>query len=149
MSSMTTDRTKFIGGSDAAAAVGLSRWQPAYELWLEKTGQLVPKEGRPQVVVERLEWGNEMEAAIGRVYSRRTGYQIRRRAQEVGIQHPKFPFLVAHVDYVVVGQRRGMDSKNVGSIYFAQSDEWGEPGTDQVPTEIYLQAQHYIAILEY
>jgi len=146
---MDADRKGFLGGSDAAAAVGLSRWQPAYELWLEKTGQLVAKEERPAEVAERLEWGLEMEQAIGRVYARRTGYQIRRKAQTLGIHHVQYPFLVAHVDYVVVGQRRGMDCKNVGGIYFAQSDEWGEPGTDQVPTEIYLQAQHYLAVLEY
>lgn len=143
------DRKGFIGGSDCAAALGLSRWQPAYELWLEKTGQLVPAEERPVEVAERLEWGQELEEAIGRIYSRRTGFKIRRRAQDAGVVHPQHPFIVAHVDYVVVGQRRGMDSKNVGSIYYAQSDEWGEPGTDQVPTEIFLQCQHYISILDY
>ncbi len=143
------DRMGYLGGSDAAAAVGLSKWQPAYELWLEKTGQLVPKDERPQEVAERLEWGNEMEAAIGRVYSRRTGFKIKRRAQEAGINHPKYPFLRAHVDYVVVGQRRGMDCKNVGGIYYAQSDEWGEPGSDQVPTHMYCQAQHYMAVMDY
>ena len=143
------ERKGFLGGSDAAAAVGLSRWQPAYELWLEKTGQLVAKEERPQEVAERLEWGLELEEAIGRIYSRRTGYAIRRRAHETGVAHKEHPFLVAHVDYVVVGERRGMDSKNIGGIYYAQSEEWGEPGTDQVPTEIYLQAMHYMAVLEY
>ena len=143
------DRMGYLGGSDAAAAVGLSKWQPAYELWLEKTGQLVPKEERPAEVAERLEWGNEMEAAIGRVYSRRTGFKIQRKAQETGIRSKEFPFMLAHVDYVVVGQRRGMDCKNVGGIYYAQSDEWGEPGSDQVPTHIYLQAQHYMAVLDY
>lgn len=143
------DRMGYLGGSDAAAAVGLSKWQPAYELWLEKTGQLVPKDERPQEVAERLEWGNEMEAAIGRVYSRRTGFKIQRKAQETGIRSKEFPFMLAHVDYVVVGQRRGMDCKNVGGIYYAQSDEWGEPGSDQVPTHIYLQAQHYMAVLDY
>ena len=143
------DRLTYLGGSDAAAAAGLSRWQPAYELWLEKTGQLMPVEERPAEVAERLEWGNEMEEAIGRVYARRTGFKIRRRAHEAGVAHPKHPFLVAHVDYVVVGQRRIMDSKNVGGITYAQSEEWGEPGTDQVPTEIYLQGQHYLSILDY
>ena len=145
----TKDRSTYIGGSDAAAALGLSKFQPAYELWLEKTGQLVPKEERPEEVAERLEWGNEMEEAIGRVYSRRTGFPIRRRAHEAGVKHPKYPFMVAHVDYVITGQRRLMDSKNVGSIYFSQSPEWGEPGTDQVPTEIFLQANHYLAVLDY
>ena len=143
------DRMGYLGGSDAAAAVGLSRWQPAYELWLEKTGQLVPKAERPEEVAERMEWGNEMEEAIGRVYSRRTGFKIRRRGHDVGVQHKQHSFIRAHVDYVIEGQRRGMDCKSVGGIYYAQSDEWGEPGSDQVPTHIYLQAQHYMAVLDY
>lgn len=143
------DRIGYLGGSDSAAAAGLSRWQPAYELWLEKTGQLMPAEDRAPDVAERLEWGNEMEEAIGRVYARRTGFKIRRRAHEAGVVHPQHKFLVAHVDYVVVGQRRVMDSKNVGGIYYAKSDEWGEPGSDQVPTEIYLQGQHYLNVLDY
>ena len=143
------DRIGYLGGSDAAAAVGLSKWQPAYELWLEKTGQLVPKTERPEEVAERMEWGNEMEEAIGRVYSRRTGFKIRRRAQDKGLQHKQHSFIQAHVDYVIEGQRRGMDCKSVGGIYFAQSDEWGEPGSDQVPTHIYLQACHYLAVTGY
>ena len=140
------DRTKYLGGTDAAPAVGLSKWKPAYELYLEKTGQLAP--ALPEDP-ERLEWGQELEEAIGRVYARRTGRKIRRRGHEDGVVHKKHPFLVAHPDYVVVGERRGLDSKNVGGIYFANSDEWGEPGSDNVPTEYFLQAQAYMNVLEY
>ena len=34
------DRTKFIGGSDIAVIMGLSPYKTAYQLWLEKTGQV-------------------------------------------------------------------------------------------------------------
>lgn len=33
-------RKEGIGGSDAAAIVGLSKWKSPYQLWLEKTGQV-------------------------------------------------------------------------------------------------------------
>ena len=31
-----------IGGSDCAAAVGLSRWKSPFQLWSEKTDRIVP-----------------------------------------------------------------------------------------------------------
>jgi len=33
------ERRKGIGGSDAAAVLGLSKWKTPYALWLKKTGQ--------------------------------------------------------------------------------------------------------------
>ena len=33
------NRLGFLGGSDAAAALGLSPWKTPVELWLEKTGK--------------------------------------------------------------------------------------------------------------
>lgn len=140
------NRMGAIGGTDTAAALGLSRYKSAHELWLEKTGQLEPK---PPANPELLEFGHEFEALIGRVYARRTGYKIQRYAQETGVAHPKHPFLVGHIDYRVVGQRRIADCKNVNQMYFSRSPEWGEPGTDQVPTEIFLQMMTYLACLAY
>ena len=34
------DRRKGIGGSDVAAIMGLNKWKSAYQIWLEKTGQV-------------------------------------------------------------------------------------------------------------
>ena len=40
-------RTQGIGGSDAGTIVGLNPWKSKYELWLEKTGQVVPEDLGP------------------------------------------------------------------------------------------------------
>ena len=37
-------REKGIGGSQAAAAIGLSRWQDPLTLWAEKTGRIKAQE---------------------------------------------------------------------------------------------------------
>ena len=140
------NRIGYLGGTDTSAALGLSPWKSAHELYLEKTGQLAPREpDNPEL----LEFGHEFEALIGRVYARRTGYKIARHMQEQGVAHPRHPFIVGHIDYRVVGQRRGMDSKNVNQMYYARSPEWGEPGTDQVPTDIYLQGMTYLACTQW
>ena len=38
-------RANYIGGSDAAAILGLNPYKSAYALWAEKTGKAVPFEG--------------------------------------------------------------------------------------------------------
>lgn len=37
-------RKKGIGGSDAGAAVGCNPWKSAHDLWLEKTGAVIPED---------------------------------------------------------------------------------------------------------
>ena len=37
-------RRNYIGGSDAAAALGLNPWKDNVTLWLEKTGQAIPED---------------------------------------------------------------------------------------------------------
>ena len=40
-------RSSTIGGSDAAAILGLNPHKSPYALWAEKTGKVVPERGRP------------------------------------------------------------------------------------------------------
>jgi len=54
-------RRHFLGSSDAAPALGLSQYKSPYELWLEKTGQLVEEDIGDNLAVKM---GNEMERAI-------------------------------------------------------------------------------------
>ncbi|SIO50843.1 putative phage-type endonuclease [Burkholderia sp. GAS332] len=137
------DRQAGIGGSDAAAALGLSRYKTAYQLWAEKTGRLEPENLDD---VERIRFGNIMEEIIAREYARRNDVRVRRK--NAIVSHPKYPFMRASVDRLIEGQRRGLECKNVDSMAF-RFGEWGEPGTDQVPDEYLLQCHHYMIVLDY
>ena len=132
-----------VGGSDAAAALGMSRYKTAYQLWAEKTGRLEPENLDD---VERIRFGNLMEEIIAREYSRRNDVKVQRR--NASLTHPKYPFMRANVDRIVVGVRRGLECKNVDGLAFRYG-EWGEPGTDQVPDEYLLQCHHYMTVLDY
>lgn len=60
-----------IGGSDAAAAVGLSPYKSQLELWLEKTGRdagLVTPD--PQDTKEPVYWGTLLEPIVAAAYTR-------------------------------------------------------------------------------
>ena len=37
-------RTKGIGGSDVSIIAGINKFKSSFQLWLEKTGQIVPQE---------------------------------------------------------------------------------------------------------
>ncbi|MBB5443646.1 MULTISPECIES: YqaJ viral recombinase family protein [unclassified Paraburkholderia] len=137
------DRQAGIGGSDVAAALGLSRYKTAYQLWAEKTDRLAPENLDD---IERIRFGNLMEEIIAREYARRNDVKVQRRNSI--ITHPKYPFMRANVDRLIVGARRGLECKNVDGMAF-RFGEWGEPGTDQVPDEYLLQCHHYMTVLDY
>lgn len=135
-------RRKGIGGSDAAAALGQSRYKSSYELWAEKTGALADE--KPDT--ERMLFGRVMESVIANLYAERHGVHVRRR--NAIIHHPKYHFMLANVDRVIEGVRVGLECKNVDSLAY-RFGEWGEPGSDQVPTEYLLQCAHYMFVLDY
>lgn len=136
------ERTTGIGGSDAAAAVGLSSHKTPYELWLEKTGQ-APLE---QPDTERMRWGRELENVIALAYMERTGRRVHRVNRL--LRNAERPYMIANLDRRIVGEKRGLEIKNVDS-FAAKFGEWGEPGTDQVPTTYAIQVAHYLAVTGY
>ena len=54
-------RRKSIGGSDAAAIVGLSKWASPFSIWAEKTGKTPPKEDN-----EAMRIGHDLEDYVAR-----------------------------------------------------------------------------------
>ena len=126
------DRTLGIGGSDAAAACGRSKWKTRYQLWLEKTGQLPPK-----VDTEEMRWGRRLEAAILEEYAEREGVQLKR--SNITIRHPDIEWMTANLDgwhgNIVVDAKTSR-----------MPDEWGDGGSDEIPEDYKFQGQHYLAV---
>lgn len=134
------ERRTGVGGSDAAATVGMDPWKTALDVFLDKTGQV---EAENLDEVERVRFGTIMEAPIADEYARRFGVKVRRRNQL--LRSPAYPWMIANVDRVIEGQQRGLECKNVGEHAF-RNGEWGEPGTDEVPENYLLQCRHYMIV---
>lgn len=132
------ERQTGIGGSDAPAALGLSTWGSAIELYGEKRGELVRPslDDRPWI-----RWGQLLEPVIRQQYAERTGRTVRLPTET--LRHPKWRFMVAHPDGVVAEERRGYEGKIA-----VTGEGWGEPGTDQVPQPYTIQVQHYMVVME-
>lgn len=130
------DRRKGIGGSDVATILGLNKYKSAYQLWLEKTGQIELE----QTESEPAYWGTALEPLAAKRFSDITGKKVRRRNQI--FEHSHYPFLRANIDRDVIGENAILECKTA-SVYL--SDEWtGE----EVPAAYLCQIQHYMNVLD-
>jgi putative phage-type endonuclease len=130
-------RRKGIGGSDAAAIAGLSKWKSPVAVYLEKIGQ-APKE---EVKSEAAYFGTKLEDFVAKEFSKRTGFKVRRK--NAMLQHPDYPFILANVDRLIIGKKEGLECK-IASEYLKQ--EWED---EEVPTQYLVQCQHYMAVTGY
>lgn len=133
-----------IGGSDAAASIGQSPHMTRLELFHVKRGTPIASRDMDE---ERTSFGAAMEGVIAAQYAKR--FEVRLRRRHVILRHPKHPWMIANVDRVIEGQRKGVEIKNVDGIAYRFNDEWGSPGSDQIPTSYLLQVAHYQAVLNY
>ena len=129
------ERMTGIGGSDAAAVLGLSKWKTPLQVYQEKRGELLPQEDN-----ESMLWGRELEPVIRQQYANRNNRTVSLPASM--LRHPKYEFMVANVDGVT-NDNRLLEVKTARS-----AKEWGETGTDQVPQAYLIQVQHYLAVTQ-
>ncbi|HWV06689.1 lambda-exonuclease family protein [Ralstonia sp.] len=129
-----------IGGSDAAAAVGLNPYKSQLELWLEKTGRHadLPKPD-PNDTTEPIYWGTLLEPIVAAAYTQQTGHRVRK--VNAVLRHPSIPFMLANLDREVVG---------VPDVHILECKTAGEFGArhwrDGVPEYVTLQVQHQLAV---
>ena len=131
---VTANRCDFIGGSDIAAIMGMSRWKTPYRLWAEKTKKI---ELRDLSNIEAVELGTDLEEFVAQKFSQRTGKTVR-RAPKV-YQHPRYPFMVAHIDRLITGTDEGLECKTASTF---KTEEW----ENDIPKEYVLQCQWYMGI---
>ena len=129
-------RKKGIGGSDAAALCGVSRWKSPLEIYLEKIG-----EKNSSAESECVYWGTVLEDLVAAEFTRRSGLRVRRI--NAIMQSETYPFMIANVDRTVVGTRKGLECKTTGAWNLK---EWN---LDKLPDEYYLQCQHYMTVMEW
>lgn len=130
-----------LGGSDVAAAIGISRWKTPVELWQEKTGQVEPEDISDR---EFVQWGQLLEDVIADEWARRHGHKVRR--SNITRVDAELDFLRANIDRDVVGLREGLEVKNTSAW---MADEWGADGSDEVPLFYLTQGVHYMRVLDY
>jgi putative phage-type endonuclease len=129
------DRKGFIGGSDIAAVMGVSRWKTPLQLWAEKTGQVEPEDISTK---EYVELGSELEDFIAKRFEKVTGIKVRQAPQLYKRQD--FPWMACQVDRLVTGTDELLECKNASAW---KEKEW--EGQD-IPVEYILQVSWQLMV---
>lgn len=129
------ERINYIGASEAAAVLGMSRWSTPLAVWAEKTGQIDPEDIGDRVQVKM---GNKLEQAVAELFMEETGKKVHRVNET--LTHPKYDFIRCNLDRRVVGERAILECKTTSAF---KAREWEE---DEIPTEYVLQVVHQLAV---
>ena len=127
-------RNHYIGGSDAAAAVGMNPYKGPVTLWAEKTGRVQPFDGNITT-----ETGTYLEPFVARLFSRETGKKLQR--VNFTLVNSEYPFACANVDRRIVGENALLECKTTNSTLNLKLFKQGE-----YPDAWYCQMVHYMAV---
>lgn len=126
-------RHQYIGGSDAAAVVGMNAWVSPFSLWAEKTGRLPGFDGNLATEV-----GTYLEEFVAQKFASETGKKVRRSNQSWF--NDQYPWAIANIDREIVGEDAGLEIKTTSELN-TQKFKGGE-----YPANYYCQCMHYMAV---
>lgn len=126
-----------IGGSEIAAIMNMSPYETPLSLWAHKTGKLPPVELSN---FEAAEIGAELEEYVARKFTRKTGIKL--RVDNRTFSHPKYPYMVGHIDRWVVGEDALFEAKTCSAWL---EKHWEG---DEIPQQYILQVVWYLGLLK-
>lgn len=138
-------RHNYLGGSDAAAVVGLNPWKNNVELWEEKTGIREPAELSENALVQ---YGVGAEPLLRELF--KLDYPQYRMWYEENNSfiNDKYPYAAASLDGLLIDQETGAlgiwECKTATISGPAQRHKWD----DGIPNNYYCQVLFYMAVLD-
>jgi len=149
---LVKDRSTGIGGTDAAALLepGSNPWKSAVDVYLEKL-EISPKHNslKSKSSALKFEMGNKLEHVVVELFEKRLNLKVQTNVEL--IRHPKFPFLLAHVDGLIPEKNLVFEAKTCG-MNAILSRTWGSEREDfkarisDIPYQYYCQLQWYCMI---
>lgn len=128
-------RSRYIGGSDAAAVCGLNDFQSPYALWCEKRGITPPFDGNMRTKV-----GTFLEDFVAEQFEEETGKKVRK--SNFSFVNEDYPWAIADIDRFVVGEDAILECKTTSEMNLKHYRD------GDYPARFYVQVQHYMAVLE-
>ena len=127
-----------IGGSDAAAIVGLGKYSTPLSVYLDKTTDVVKE------TTEVMTRGNVLEPFVQSLFERKTGWKVQNNLQTQ--RNQDHPFMLANLDGLLPSERAIAEFKT--AVYTkGTKEEWGDEGTDEIPKHYLIQVAHYASVM--
>lgn len=139
MDAPEVDRTKFLGGSDAAAVLGISPWRTPLDLYLDKIQPRIESPEQQDNRTAKLR-GKRLEPYICDMLQQEHGVDlVARNLRYIDSEHP---FLACEID-ALAGDGRNVEIKTVHPF---KAKEWGDELTDSIPVHYTAQAMHGLMV---
>lgn len=135
-------RKRGLGGSDAAAVLGISPFRTARDLYYDKMGIAVEADDTNWVAMEM---GNLLEPLVARIFARKTGLKIYQRKEM--FQHPEYPWMLADLDYLVELPDGKQAILEIKTTNYNARDNWWYNGKEIVPIYYESQGRHYMCVM--
>ena len=132
-------RRSSVGSSDVGAVLGVDPFRSAYDVWLDKTGQLEPDTSTNKAA----EAGNLLENGVLDWAEEQLGKIERNVHIDVPNTH-----LSVNTDARLIATGEPVEAKTSGLFNFFGGDEWGDDHTDGVPDRVILQASCHMIAME-
>lgn len=138
-------RSHYIGGSDAAAVLGLNPYKSNLELWQEKTGLVVPEDISEKPYVK---YGHAAEGYLREMFALDfPEYEVAYAENNIWL-NDAFPFAHASLDGWLTDQdgRKGiLEIKTTNILRSMQKETWNR----RIPDNYYVQVLHYLMVTEF
>ena len=140
-------RGQGIGGSEAAAAIGLSPWMTPIDLWKLKTGQAAPKDLSGNAAVEQgVKWEPVLRSLFEQTHEQ---YRVMHYPFDILYQSDR-PWLFATLD----GELIDIETGHMGILEIKTATPSGKAGWDKwnggnVPQNYYVQCLHQLLATGY
>jgi putative phage-type endonuclease len=122
-----------IGGSDAGAICGLNPYSSPMKVYQDKTSSTISNEDN-----EAMRQGRDLEDYVARRFMEETGIKVRR--SNYMYRNEEYPFMLADVDRLVVGEDAGLECKTASAY---NADKWKDGA---IPAHYAIQCYHYMAV---
>lgn len=123
-----------ISGTDVSAILGINPWASPLDVWLDKRGQAEP---RAENMAMKL--GNLLEPVVATLYADETGAEL---VDPGFLRHPSRDWHIGTPDRITT------DGTLIEIKTTRSGNDWGEPGTDQIPRHYLTQVAWYLALTE-
>lgn len=126
-------RKQGIGGSDAGAICGLNPYVSPIEVYMNKTEDAID-----DIDNEAMKQGRDLENYVAQRFMEATGLKVR-RSNSMYV-HKEYPFMLANIDRMVVGENIGLECKTASPYNI---NKWKD---GEIPSHYLIQCYHYMAV---
>lgn len=139
------DRSKYLGGSDIAAVLGISPWKTPIDLWKDKTTPRV--EGpRKQVFTRGIRWESVVaEMLVERLQAE--GNKVQIISSNKRYKDQEHAFMASEIDFeILLNDDTEITNVELKTVHPFRMREWGESGSDDLPIHYTAQVMWGLGI---